>query len=473
MRRWDGTFKVFIFFVLVFISTSSISQVREWVVYNMGGKFIRCLVEEGEYLWVGTWGAGLVRINKRTGEFVVYDKFNSGLTNNYVSSIAIDSLGNKWIGTNGGGLLKFDGRNWTVYTKPNFDNYNINVTDFVTIDKRGIIWLGTWIGLVKFDGVNWTVYRDSNSGLPNEWIHVIVIDEEGNKWIGTNGGLAKFDGLRWRVYKTSNSGLPSDTVRSIAIDGNGKKWIGTPRGVAVFDGVSWTVYDTSNSGLPSNDVYAIAIDREGNKWIGTRTFRRGFFYFGGGLAKFDGVNWTVYNTSNSGLPFDNVSVIMIDKDGNKWIGTDGGGLVKFDGGNWIVYNESNSGLPDNWVLTISIDKEGNKWVGTKFRGIAVYREGGVIIKPVEIPPARFKLFQNYPNPFNSVTTIEFEVYERSFVRLVVYDVLGREVKRPFEGLVGMGRYRVNFDARGLPSGIYFYRLEVGGQVEVKKMVLVK
>jgi hypothetical protein len=223
-----------------------------------------------------------------------------------------------------------------VYTELNFDNYDINVTDFVTIDKRGIIWLGTWIGLVKFDGVNWTVYRDSNSGLPNEWIHVIVIDEEGNKWIGTNGGLAKFDG-----------------------------------------------------------------------------------------------------------------------------------------GNWIVYNESNSGLPDNWVLTISIDKEGNKWIGTGFRGIAVYREGGVIIKPVEIPPARFRLFQNYPNPFNSVTTIEFEVYERSFVRLVVYDVLGREVRRPFEGLVGMGRYRVNFDAKGLPSGIYFYRLEVEGQVEVKKMVLVK
>jgi ligand-binding sensor domain-containing protein len=51
------------------------------------------------------------------------------------------------------------------------------------------------------------------------------------------------------------------------------------------------IYEKWNSGLPDNAVYAIAIDGQGNKWIGT---------YGGGLAKFDGVRWTVYNTSNSG-----------------------------------------------------------------------------------------------------------------------------------------------------------------------------
>jgi ligand-binding sensor domain-containing protein len=70
---------------------------------------------------------------------------------------------------------------------------------------------------------------------------------------------------------------------------------------------------------------------------------------GGGLAKFDGVNWTVYNTSNSGLPLTMLSSIAIDGEGNKWIGTYGGGLAKFDGVNWTVYNTSNSGLPFNDV----------------------------------------------------------------------------------------------------------------------------
>jgi hypothetical protein len=125
-------------------------------------------------------------------------------------------------------------------------------------------------------------------------------------------------------------------------------------GLLKFDGVNWTVYNTSNSGLPSNDVSAIAIDGQGNKWIGT----------GWGLAKFDGVNWTVYKTSNSGLPGDWVWAIAIDGQGNKWIGTDGGGLAKFDGVNWTVYNTSNSGLPSDYITAIAIDSLGNKWIGT-------------------------------------------------------------------------------------------------------------
>jgi len=71
--------------------------------------------------------------------------------------------------------------------------------------------------------------------------------------------------------------------------------------------------------IASNYVVAIAIDGQGNKWIGTAA---------GGLAKFDGVNWTVYNTSNSGLPDDWVTAIAIDDSGNKWIGTHTGLLVE-------------------------------------------------------------------------------------------------------------------------------------------------
>ncbi|MEN3039728.1 MAG: hypothetical protein ABDI07_11395, partial [Candidatus Kryptonium sp.] len=76
----------------------------------------------------------------------------------------------------------------------------------------------------------------------------------------------------------------------------------------------------------------------GNKWIGT-----------GGLVKFDGKSWTVYNAKNSGLPDDWVTSIAIDAQGNKWIGMEESGLVKFDGKIWTVYNTSNSDLPNNNV----------------------------------------------------------------------------------------------------------------------------
>ena len=144
-------------------------------------------------------------------------------------------------------------------------------------------------------------------------------------------GLAKFDGTNWTVYNTSNSGLPDNHVSSLAIDGSGNKWIGTWDGLAKFDGTNWTVYNTSNSGLPDNWVSSLAIDGSGNKWIGTGGWRFDYSW-GGGLAKFDGSNWTVYDTSNSGLPTNTVLSLTIDGSGNKWIGTTGGLAVFNEGG---------------------------------------------------------------------------------------------------------------------------------------------
>jgi ligand-binding sensor domain-containing protein len=315
----------------------------------------------------------------QTQEWVVYNTSNSGLSNDYVLAIAIDGQGNRWIGTAGGGLAKFDGVNWTVYNTSN-SGLPENTVYVIAIDKEGNKWIGTGGGLAKFDGINWTVYNTSNSGLPSNYVSAIAIDGQGNKWIGTlGGGLAKFDGVNWTVYNTLNSSLASNRVWAIALDGQENKWIGTfGGGLAKFDGVNWTVYNSSNSGLPYDYVYAIAIDGQGNKWIGT---------YSGGLAKFDGVNWTVYNTSNSNLPYNDVWEIAIDEQGNKWIGTYRG-LAKFDGVNWTVYNTSNSGLPSNDVWAIAVDGQGNKWIGTYGRGIAVYREGGVML--LHVSPSQLK-----------------------------------------------------------------------------------
>ncbi|CUT08818.1 Por secretion system C-terminal sorting domain-containing protein [Candidatus Kryptonium thompsonii] len=208
------------------------------------------------------------------------------------------------------------------------------------------------------------------------------------------------------------------------------------------------------------------IDGQGNKWIGT---------WWGGLVKFDGVNWTVYNRSNSGLPNDYVHAVVIDGQGNKWVGTAGGGLVKFDSVNWTVYSSSNSGLPYNYVCAIAIDRQGNKWIGTA-GGLSVYKEGGVILdvyEKGEIIPREFSLYQNYPNPFIPATVIEFDIAEVTDVRLEVYDVLGRKVKTILDERLEVGRYRVRFDGGDLVSGVYFYRLITDKFSSVKKMVLVK
>ncbi len=88
-------------------------------------------------------------------------------------------------------------------------------------------------------------------------------------------------------------------------------------------------------------------------------------------------------------------------------------------------------------------------------------------------PISFSLSQNYPNPFNPSTVIQYDLPKESFVTLKVYDILGREVKTLVNEDKPAGRYKVNFDAAGLSSGIYFYRIIAGGFIETKKFVLMR
>jgi hypothetical protein len=93
-------------------------------------------------------------------------------------------------------------------------------------------------------------------------------------------------------------------------------------------------------------------------------------------------------------------------------------------------------------------------------------------------PHAFELSQNYPNPFNPTTTIEYSVpvkvnSESSMVKLIIYDILGREVAELVDGYKSAGRYKVSFNAEALTSGVYFYTLKAGNYVESKKMIVVK
>jgi len=90
-----------------------------------------------------------------------------------------------------------------------------------------------------------------------------------------------------------------------------------------------------------------------------------------------------------------------------------------------------------------------------------------------LAPLTFSLEQNYPNPFNPETTIFFTLAERDHIRLTVYDVLGREVARLVDENRGAGRHAVQFNATGLASGVYIYRLETPSQVTAKRMVMVR
>jgi hypothetical protein len=89
------------------------------------------------------------------------------------------------------------------------------------------------------------------------------------------------------------------------------------------------------------------------------------------------------------------------------------------------------------------------------------------------PPASSSLAQNYPNPFHSSTSIEYEIAEAGQVRLSVFDVLGREVVVLVDERQPAGVHRLRFDAAALPSGIYIYRLHLGGRTHTQRMTLIQ
>jgi hypothetical protein len=96
-----------------------------------------------------------------------------------------------------------------------------------------------------------------------------------------------------------------------------------------------------------------------------------------------------------------------------------------------------------------------------------------IANPGPSLPHLFDLLQNYPNPFNPTTTIRYELPFASHVSLIVFDVLGRQVRTLVNTFEQAGRHEATFNAQNVSSGTYFYRLEAGGSVETRKLTVVR
>ncbi|MBN8584231.1 MAG: T9SS type A sorting domain-containing protein [Ignavibacteria bacterium] len=126
-------------------------------------------------------------------------------------------------------------------------------------------------------------------------------------------------------------------------------------------------------------------------------------------------------------------------------------------------------LPDGTLITA-----GNTETAGVRKSLLIKYGSTIGIEPVsnEIPE-KFSLSQNYPNPFNPATNIKMQIPKEGFVKLRVFDVTGKEVALLVNENLNAGEYKVDFNASGLTSGVYFYRIEAAGFTDVKKMILVK
>ena len=178
--------------------------------------------------------------------------------------------------------------------------------------------------------------------------------------------------------------------------------------------------------------------------------------------------------------------LYIDNEDNIYLLQENEGIL-FSADNGNNWTELNSGIEDLFVRCIVQNVDGYLFIGTND---GIYRSKNPITSIKENTQSRelpnnVNLSQNYPNPFNPVTTIKYNIplnerREKLNVKIIVYDILGKEVATLVNKKQKPGNYEVNWNAINVPSGIYLYRLRVysfsggaGDFAETKKMILLK
>jgi hypothetical protein len=126
----------------------------------------------------------------------------------------------------------------------------------------------------------------------------------------------------------------------------------------------------------------------------------------------------------------------------------------------------------NWIYNNRplIGREGDEYI-TLNKGDLLDASTGVFDS--KLSPLAFNLKQNYPNPFNDVTNIQYQLLKPNHTTIKIYDILGREIETLVSEHQNKGQYKINWSAKELSSGLYFYRLQSGKYSEVKKLVLQK
>ncbi len=205
----------------------------------------------------------------------VYSNIWTGFDPVFYSALAVDTLNTLWIGTNSSlfdstaGLLSYDGTSTTQYLTTNSGLPNNQIREIV-VDSLNRIWVATHNGLAIFDRTNWTVFNTSNSPLPDnqiEWIHF----NRGKVYIATQKGFGIYDGSTWQIYTPENSGLANEDCESIVVDYQCNVWVATECGLSQLVGhcnntlqsVYGTLYTSSGQPMPNTLVLLMKQDVPG------------------------------------------------------------------------------------------------------------------------------------------------------------------------------------------------------------------
>ncbi len=306
------------------------------------GVYARALAvdERSGSLWVGT-SVGVHEIDLASHGVRNTFTREDGLANEYVFAIGIDPAGDKWFGTNAGGMSRYRQGEWKTWF-PMHGLADYWVYSFAW-QPDGTQWIGTWAGANSLDPETGEM-ETYVTELINEWVYGIAVDSKSRVWFGTEGGITRYDGSSWKSW-THADGLGADDPD--------KKPFSRNTGLGTRSRHDLGVLSGGEATYNPNYVFAVLIDPQDRLWAGT---------WGGGLAQFDGEHWTNY-TAKDGLAGDIVYSLAQAPSGVLWVGTNRG-LSRFDGRHWTTYGP-HDGLADLNVYAVAIAPNGEIWAGTK------------------------------------------------------------------------------------------------------------
>lgn len=379
-----------------------------------------------------------------------------------VMALAEDEEGNLWVAT-ADGLSRFDGTNWTTFTKE--DGLGSNVVGDVALDSQGHLWtIGTG-SVSRFDGQHWIRYEGVADGLD------LAVAPNGDMWFAAAAKLYRFDGQDWWEYGPED-GIPTPgSVMHVEVDLNGTVWANIFKPelpvpsyeLTSFSGQQWISYDIPEIGI-HEDIRKVFVDRKNHIWIGT----------GKALLVYDGQGWRQY-----GRRFAQVESMVEDDKGRIWLdGFDGFGFL--EGTKWTSVANATAGLEPRVLF---FDRRGNLWVGSWLSRTLLKWPNRLLPTSIEASPSpgkprSFQLFPNYPNPFNQETQIAFQLPRREAISLQVFGLSGQSVTTLIEGEYEAGVYQTGWNGRNgrgqdVASGLYLYRLTAGDRQATRKMSLIR
>jgi hypothetical protein len=322
------------------------------------------------------------------------------------------------------------------------------------------IFAGASVGGVFLSTDNGTTWNAVNTGLTNTSVYALAFASNGaggkSLFAGTRNGGVYVSADTGKNWTQINTGLTNKDVFSFSVNGD-ILYAGTYGGgvfLSTNGGSAW-----SPTGL--TNAYVLKMLGKGTGlFAGTRD--NGVYY-----SADSGKSW-----NQIGFPGTSIRT-MAGTDNKVFVGNGSGvWLTTNNGTRWSAVN---SGLADSNVHSLGAVGtnlyagvgSGGVWKSTLQSLVVSVPEGSVGA------PRMFSLEQNYPNPFNPKTVVSCLLPVASWTRLVVYDVLGREVTVLMDEEKQPGTYLVTFDASHLSSGVYFYRLTAGDFSVTRRMLLVR